>query len=543
MRLCMLILDDDLQTLYNPLHTIFNPMLKDGVIPLLTGGTSTIFRIDGFGEKGLEVEITSNSQNDPERITKEINADYRTLKYDIVLVDDNWGQWGTIAGQSQLLPAALSAITGVCPELPVFVLFTEHWEQTDRVKMFCDLMNRYPTEQRRVTGLHKNDTSGLMLLIQRVVAEKRMEEERHRLAEENTRLRKESIEYYRPDNMVGESPEIREVYRMVSLVAKGPTTVLVRGESGTGKELVAEAIRQKSDRRDGAFVKVNCAQLSESVLESELFGHEAGSFTGARTSRIGRFEAASGGTIFLDEIGDFSPSTQIRLLRVLQEKQIERVGSNRPIDVDVRVIAATHRNLEEMILQGQFRQDLYYRLSKFEIYIPPLRNRCTDIPLLVQHFVETISANIERQAAEVSPKAIQAMSAYQWPGNVRELQNCIERALILCQGNLIEVEHLSSAVLATMQSDVGDLNPHVEIEIKKRLDVILQLSKGGRSRITNSMIDEAMGNQAGAFKVYCRDNGQEIVRVVLADIQKYRPIIEVLRRLSPTNFAQLPTSE
>jgi len=262
------------------------------------------------------------------------------------------------------------------------------------------------------------------------------------LEEENSRLRDELVERFRPANLIGNCHTIRRVFRLIQQVAPSQSTVLILGESGVGKELVAQAIHYNSPRAARPFVKVNCAALPENIVESELFGHERGAFTGAVAQRKGRFENAAGGTIFLDEIGDLPPSTQIRLLRVLQEREVERVGSDKPIAIDVRVLAATNRNLEILMRQGQFREDLFYRLNVFPIHVPPLRERKTDIPLLADHFVERYSQRNKKPVVRISTPAIDMMMSYHWPGNVRELENCIERAVLLSTDGVIHGNHL-----------------------------------------------------------------------------------------------------
>jgi len=264
------------------------------------------------------------------------------------------------------------------------------------------------------------------------------------LRRENDRLQEQVAGNSRPDYMIGTASAMKEVYYHIEQVAASPTTALIRGESGTGKELVARAIVQKSDRREKPFVKFNCAALPDSIIESELFGHEKGAFTGAHNSRKGRFEMASGGTIFLDEIGDVSLQAQAKLLRVLQEKEFERVGGGETIAVDVRVIAATSRDLETMIERGEFREDLYYRLSVFPIYMPPLRERKCDILLLADHFIDKYTAQSRgtKRPPRISSAAIDLLMSYHWPGNVRELENCLERAVLLAKGQSIKVHHL-----------------------------------------------------------------------------------------------------
>jgi len=274
------------------------------------------------------------------------------------------------------------------------------------------------------------------------------------LKNENDRLQKKITRSNRPEFMKGTSSVMQEVFFHIEQVASSKITVLLRGESGTGKELVARAIYEGSDRNKGPFVKFNCAALPDSIIESELFGHEKGAFTGATGTRKGRFETADGGTIFLDEIGDISPAVQVKLLRVLQEREFERVGSQTPIQTDVRVIAATSRNLEEMIAKGTFREDLYYRLNVFPIYMPPLRERKCDILLLADHFVDKYSMVAPgEKPTRISSAAIDLLVSYHWPGNVRELENCIERAVVLAKGQSIKAHHLPPTLQAKDQAE------------------------------------------------------------------------------------------
>ena len=261
--------------------------------------------------------------------------------------------------------------------------------------------------------------------------------ERDSLVAENRRLRQELGDRYRPGNIVGNCNSMRAVYQQIAQVADSTATVLIRGESGTGKELVARAIHYASSRRDGPFISVNCAALPENLIESELFGHEKGAFTGAAQQRKGRFELANGGTIMLDEIGDISSAVQVRLLRVLQEREFERVGGDRTIRVNVRVIAATSRDLEKAMKDGRFREDLYYRLNVFPIHLPPLRERRSDIILLADHFLQKYNEMYGKKIKRISTPAINMMMAYHWPGNVRELENCIERAVLTSSDDVI----------------------------------------------------------------------------------------------------------
>ncbi len=277
--------------------------------------------------------------------------------------------------------------------------------------------------------------------------------ERRALEAENLRLRHELEERFRPENIIGNSGRMREVYRAIHQVAASDTTVLIRGESGTGKELVAHAIHYSSPRAAGPFVKVNCAALSEGLLESELFGHEKGAFTGAIEARKGRIEETEGGTLFLDEIGDFSPATQVKLLRVLQDKEYERVGSNASRKANVRILAATNRDLEQAVAEGGFRQDLYYRVNVFPIHLPPLRDRKDDVLLLADHFVEACARRMGKDVRRITTPAINMMVAYHWPGNVRELENCIERAVLLSSDGVIHGYHLPPTLQTSDASD------------------------------------------------------------------------------------------
>jgi len=276
------------------------------------------------------------------------------------------------------------------------------------------------------------------LRIQRLV-----DAERRRLVEENTQLRQELRERYEFTNIVGNSGPMRQVYEQVAQVVGTNTTVLIRGESGTGKELIAHALHHHSARADKPFIRVNCAALPETLVESELFGYERGAFTGAQARRKGRFEQADGGTLFLDEIGELSLSTQVKLLRVLQEREFERLGGTGTVRVDVRLITATNKDLEKALADGSFREDLYYRLNVFTIYVPPLRERKSDVLLLADHFLEKYARLHNRSIKRISTSAIDMLMSYHWPGNVRELENTVERAVLVADGDVIHGHHLS----------------------------------------------------------------------------------------------------
>jgi Nif-specific regulatory protein len=280
------------------------------------------------------------------------------------------------------------------------------------------------------------------MVAQAVKIRRAAEEERERLAEENERLRAELRDRYRPSNIVGNSHEMREVYDQIATVSSSSTSVLILGETGTGKELVAQAIHYNSDRADRPFVKVHCAALPESIIESELFGHVKGAFTGAVSDRKGRFELAHGGTLFLDEIGEIPPTIQIKLLRVLQEREFERVGGTTTIKVDVRVIAATNKDLSQEVSRSRFREDLFYRLNVFPIHVPPLRKRKSDVVLLADHFIERYAQLNNKPVRRLSSAVIDMLMSYHWPGNVRELESCMERAVLVAEGDVIHPYHL-----------------------------------------------------------------------------------------------------
>lgn len=270
--------------------------------------------------------------------------------------------------------------------------------------------------------------------------------ENRELSLQHTMLKKELGEAVTFDRMIGTSADMRRLLELIKKVAPSRASVLITGESGVGKELVADALHSLSGRREKSFVKVHCAALSETLLESELFGHEKGAFTGADSMKKGRFELAHGGTIFLDEIGEINQTTQIKLLRVLQERTFERVGGEETIEVDVRVVAATNRNIEEEVKAGRFREDLYYRLNVVRLQVPPLRERKDDIPLLMDSFLKRFSEENSKSILGFENRARQALYRYDWPGNIRELQNCIESAVVMCSGEEISLEDLPPTI-------------------------------------------------------------------------------------------------
>jgi Nif-specific regulatory protein len=309
--------------------------------------------------------------------------------------------------------------------------------------------------------------------------------DRQRLLEENQLLRHELRERYELRNLIGNSHAMGQVYEQVAQAAPANTTVLIRGESGTGKELVARAIHYNSPRAEKPFIKVSCGALPETLIESELFGVEAGAYTDARHARPGRFELAHGGTLFLDEIGELSLATQVKLLRVLQEREFERLGGGTPMKVDVRVVAATHRDLEAAILDKSFREDLYYRFNVFEIFLPPLRERKTDILLLADHFVEKYTVAHGKDVRRISNSAIDMLMAYHWPGNVRELENCMERAVLVCEGGVIHAHHLPPTLQTAEASGTFLATPFAEAVAAFERDLLqdaLKSARGNRAR-------------------------------------------------------------
>ena len=308
------------------------------------------------------------------------------------------------------------------------------------------------------------DPDDLSMLVRRAA-------EHRSLRAENLRLKKSLEAVVAPPPLHGDSPAMKHVLDLVATVAVSDTTVLITGESGTGKELVARAIHATSSRRYNPMVVVNCGALPEGILESELFGHEAGAFTGARARHKGKFEAAEGGTVFLDEIGEVSPKVQVELLRVLEEKAVTRLGGNTPVPVDFRVIVATNRELQAAIRAGEFRDDLYWRLNVVNIHIPPLRERPDDISLLAEHFLARFTQAMNRKPMRLSPEALDAMIAYPWPGNVRELQNAVERAVVVGQGEAVRTEDLPLRVTETVNGDgPGSLSEAERVHIRSVLD-------------------------------------------------------------------------
>jgi len=297
--------------------------------------------------------------------------------------------------------------------------------------------------------------------------------------------------------ILGYSPAVCRLVSLIEDVAQSDAPVLIHGESGVGKELVAQAIHDLGTRAEGPFIKVNCASLNENLLESELFGHVRGAFTGAGRDRVGRFEAATGGTIFLDEIGDVSPALQVKLLRVLESKEIERVGDHRPVRIDTRVISATNRDLGQLVTQNTFRSDLFYRINVVPVHVPTLRERKEDIPVLAQTFVEQIAARSSKPITGIDSEAMDALIAYDWPGNIRELRNVIEYAFVLCREGEIEPRHISNRLNATGLTPTTASASAPLISLSSMAGM---RSQKQRERLL-SALREAGGNQSEAAKI------------------------------------------
>lgn len=330
----------------------------------------------------------------------------------------------------------LAKVTGETPGIPVIVL-TGH----GTIDSAVDAMRKgaYDFLTKPV------NLDRLSLLVKRAL-------ERREISLQNSVYRKEIEGKTTFENMIGKSHEIQKVFDLVKKVAPSKASVLITGESGVGKEMIANALHNLSPRKDKPFIKVHCAALSDSLLESELFGHEKGAFTGAIAMKRGRFELAHEGTIFLDEIGEISQNVQVKLLRVIQERKFERVGGEETLDVDVRIIAATNRNLEEEIKKGNFREDLYYRLNVVNINVPPLRERKDDIPIMVNNFIRKFSKENNKNITAVDTKAKNALYSYDWPGNIRELRNCIEGAVVIAEGSTLRLEDLPPAVRKSQEN-------------------------------------------------------------------------------------------
>ncbi len=341
------------------------------------------------------------------------------------------------------------------------------------------IMTAYATVDTAVTAMKMGafdylvkpfDPEELSLMMQKIVTQQH-------LVRENAALRRALKKEWRFRDLVSKSPAMHKVFELARVAAKSSSTILVLGESGSGKEVLARAIHTESPRAEAPFVAVSCAALTESLLESELFGHEKGAFTGAVARRKGKFESASGGTLFLDEVGDISPKLQLDLLRVLEERKLHRVGGAEPIEVDVRIVAATNRDLRRAVQEGSFREDLFYRLNVIPIVMPPLRERKEDVPLLVEYFIENLSVEMKKKLDGVSPEAMAALMAQSWPGNVRELRNVLERGAVVAKGSVIQLPDLGLTVLPGPEA--GQRDPVTLEEVERRHIAQVLLHTGG----------------------------------------------------------------
>ena len=406
--------------------------------------------ISGFLKKqGFEVTLAESGE-------KALQI-FRRESFDLVLTDQ---RMPNLSGLD-----LLKAVRAVNPETPVIVV------------------TAYGSIETAVSAIKAGATDYLTKPLNLDELLHRIEKvrEHHRLVLENRDLREELGERHRIEGIIGESGRMLEVFSLVRRVAPSEATVLIRGESGTGKELIAKAIHFASPRASGPLVKVNCAALPETLLESELFGHEKGAFTGAFVTRKGRFEVASGGTIFLDEIGDLPTHLQAKLLRVLQEREFERVGSSKPISIDVRILAATHRDLERLLKAGQFRDDLYYRLNVVTIVLPPLRERRQDLPLFMDHLLRVFAEKNGKKIRGFTSEAREALLRYDYPGNVRELENIIERASVITRSDVIGRADLPISI---QEPEVEVINSETD------LPVVVE-------RLERRMIREALARSGG----------------------------------------------
>jgi len=385
-----------------------------------------------LGPQGYEI-ITVNNAHDALRSVREADLD-------LVITDVKMPGMNGIE--------LLEECKKIKPELPVIIMTAY-----GSIEMAVDAMKKNAYDY--ITKPFQNEQ--LKLTVKKAL-------DNYRLIKQNKLLSQALSDRFRYGNMVGKSKPILKIYDIIDKVAQSKASVLITGPSGTGKELIAKSIHYGGSRRDRPFVSINCGALTETLLESELFGHERGAFTGAVALKKGRFELADGGTLFLDEVGDMPPPLQVKLLRVLQEMEFERVGGTRTIKVDVRVLSASNRDIKNDVAEGIFREDLFYRLNVIQIEVPPLRERADDIPLLVKHFIEKYISDEDKGPIELSPEVWKAFYTYTWPGNVRELENVIERAVVLSSGEMISLEELPDNLLEKNEEEI-DLNKIVPLNL------------------------------------------------------------------------------
>ncbi len=389
----------------------------------------------------------------------------------------------------------LKKINAAYPTLPVIVL-TGHGSIEDAVQAMRDGAVDFFTKPV--------DLDHLILTVSKALSNKRISEQNRQLKAEIDVLKKK--QGYQ--KIIGKSAPVAKMMEIIAQVAPSKASVLVTGESGTGKELVADAIHSLSSRADGPLIKVNCASLSPTLLESELFGHEKGAFTGAVSQKKGRFELADGGTIFLDEIGEIDQSTQIKILRVLQERCFERVGGEETVSVDVRIVAATNRNLEQEIRNGNFREDLYYRLNVVHIEVPPLRERKEDIPLLISSFIDTFNQEDGRHVEGFTNSARKALLAYSWPGNIRELRNTVESCVVLARGAMIDVDELPPHIASRDENETVSINVGTTLEEAEKKIILSTVAhyKGNKTKAAEVL---AIGRKTLHRKLEEYARGQE----------------------------------
>jgi two-component system NtrC family response regulator len=396
-----------------------------------------------LGPQGYEI-ITVNNAHDALRSAREADLD-------LVITDVK------MPGMNGM--ELLEESKKIKPELPVIIMTAY-----GSIEMAVEAMKKNAYDY--ITKPFQNEQ--LKLTVKKAL-------DNYRLIKQNKLLSQALSDRFRYGNMVGKSKPILKIYDIIEKVAQSKASVLITGPSGTGKELIAKAIHYGGSRRDRPFVSINCGALTETLLESELFGHERGAFTGAVALKKGRFELADGGTLFLDEVGDMPPPLQVKLLRILQEMEFERVGGTRTIKVDVRVLSASNRDIKDDVAEGIFREDLFYRLNVIQIEVPPLRERVDDIPLLVKHFIEKYVSGEDKTKIELGPEVWKAFYAYSWPGNVRELENVIERAVVLSSGEMITMEDLPDYLLEKKEEEI-DLNKIVPLNLALR-DALEQLEE------------------------------------------------------------------
>ncbi len=415
-----------------------------------------------LSQEGYEVVGAESAKKALKYLSKE--------SFDILLTDLKMPEMDGMELYERSLPMA--------PEMKTIVM-TAYSSVKDAVEAMKKGVYEYLTKPLNLDEL--------FLILEKAIGEQK-------LIRENVELKKKIEDTYSFQNIVGKSESMQRIFHTISKVAKTQSTVLIRGESGTGKELVARAIHYNSPRSRKPLVEISCASFPETLLESELFGYEKGAFTGADSRKIGRFELAHEGSIFLDEIGEITEGVQVKLLRVLQHKEITRLGGTETIKVDVRVIAATNRDLEKALEEGKFREDLYYRLNVIPIYIPPLRERKEDIPLLIDHFIKKFSRENKLPWLEISPEALELCMQYDWPGNVRELENAIENAIVLGEGNVILPEHLPFSWMQKQPARTHfDFINNSGSSFKEKIEA-------AEKAILKHAIDQAGGNKSEAAK-------------------------------------------